>query len=637
MAILTTYFPNQELLPGFDYIPSLAEFIAAGYSEFVTTTTTEQVRSLSFTNPSDYRFGLSFVFKLTGAGFQYGADGLPIGGTISGLQFFKSDGTTLLHNISGLNIPLEDFYDYNTAFGNDSFSVYKYLMAGNDTLVGPDGPGFAGADLYGYDGNDTLTAGTEGAYMEGGRGADTYNGGSGYDTLGYQESYFDNSATRGVVINAVAGTATDPWGNNETFSGIDDFRGTQFADKMTGSGADESFRGLGGRDTIDGGGGFDRIDYSRDARFGGNNGVTVSLTAGTASDGFGRLDTLLNIENVRGTNFADTITGNGAKNYLVGLDGIDTLNGLGGDDTLDGGAGADKMAGGSESDYYYVDNAADTITEANVTGFDTVESNVSFSLSGALSGQYIEKLIITGLNAINATGNGLANEIIGNDADNVLDGKGNADTMTGGGGSDTYFVDNVNDKVVEVNVAGKDTVNAAVNFTLGGSAFVEVLQTTAASGAGAINLTGNGVAQTITGNVGVNALNGLGGADVLNGLAGKDTLTGGTGTDAFQFTTALNAATNIDAIADFSVADDVVQLSRAVFTALTGTVLSSTAFWSSDAGIAHDDSDRIVYDTDSGALFYDADGNKAGGLAAIQFATVGLNLALTNADFALIA
>ncbi len=241
--------------------------------------------------------------------------------------------------------------------------------------------------------------------------------------------------------------------------------------------------------------------------------------------------------------------------------------------------------------------------------------------------------IANGVLIENATGGSAADTIIGNVGNNVLNGRGGADAMTGGLGNDTFIVDNAGDKVIEFSGGGSDTVSASVSFALASSNWVEILQTTSASGSAGIDLTGNNIAQGIIGNSGANKLGGLGGDDLLFGLGGNDTLTGGTGKDTFQFNTALSSAGNVDAITDFNVVDDTIKLAKSIFAALNVGALSSDAFWKSTAGVAHDTSDRIIYDSDGGALTYDADGALAGGVGAIKFAVVGLNLGLTNADF----
>jgi Ca2+-binding RTX toxin-like protein len=146
-------------------------------------------------------------------------------------------------------------------------------------------------------------------------------------------------------------------------------------------------------------------------------------------------------------------------------------------------------------------------------------------------------------------------------------------------------------------------------------------------------ITGNGAANLLSGGGGNDALKGLGGADRLNGGTGNDRLVGGTGTDLFLFNSALNASSNVDRITDFSVVDDSIQLDNDVFTAAgaIGT-LSAGAF---RAGVAAQDADdRIIYDSATGKIYYDADGNGAG--AQVLFAQVNAGLALTNGDFSIV-
>ncbi|MFN3465333.1 MAG: calcium-binding protein, partial [Terricaulis sp.] len=181
-------------------------------------------------------------------------------------------------------------------------------------------------------------------------------------------------------------------------------------------------------------------------------------------------------------------------------------------------------------------------------------------------------------------------------------------------GNDYYIVDNVGDTVTELSGEGTDTVQSSVSFTL--SDHVDRLLL---SGAGNINGAGNAQDNLIWGN---------GGANTLDGGLGADTLTGGAGADTFAFTTTLGGG-NVDAIADFSIADDTILLSNAVFTGLSAGALAAGAFVIGSA--AADADDRIIYDSAAGQLFFDADGDGAG--AAILFATLAPGLALTSADF----
>lgn len=522
MAVLTVFFPGgvypegyNPSIPGFDFNPSLGELIDLNGYAVVSQTATQQVLQLAN--------GLKL--KLIGTGFTYDALGRATGGTLTTIQLVQNNGATLVQQLAGLSLSFEDAYDTALNFGG--WDLNRWLMNGNDVLNGSAG----GDDMFGHAGNDTLNGGDSDDYLVGGAGDDTYHGGNGsFDQISFSDAYDDPTALRGVTINAVTQTAIDPWGNSESFTSIESFRGTQFADSMTGSAGNEQFMGLGGRDNINGGAGIDEIRYHRDVNHGGNLGVNVNLTTGVAIDGFGRQDALSNIENVRGTEFNDIILGSTANNVLRGLGGNDLLNGLAGADTLVGGVGFDS---------YLVDSAGDIVDEASDggSGTDTVQSSTSFNLGGAQVIGSVENLILLGTANYSGTGNALNN--------------------------------------------------------------------------------------VIKGNSGINAING--------GL-GNDTLTGGAGNDAFFFNSAPNSATNRDTITDFSVLNDTIWLENAVMPALgsTGT-LAAAKFWASTTGVAHDADDRIIYETDTGKLFYDADGSGVG--VSIHFATLTAGLALTNADF----
>jgi len=142
---------------------------------------------------------------------------------------------------------------------------------------------------------------------------------------------------------------------------------------------------------------------------------------------------------------------------------------------------------------------------------------------------------------------------------------------------------------------------------------------------------GDGGNDFIVGGAGNDSLNGGAGNDVLHGGAGTDTLAGGAGCDTFVFNTAINASGNVDRITDFNPALDTIHLDNAVMPGLGARlgVLSSTAFWASQSGIAHDGNDRIIYETDTGKLFYDGNGSAAGG--AMQIATL-TNKAILHAN-----
>jgi Ca2+-binding RTX toxin-like protein len=131
---------------------------------------------------------------------------------------------------------------------------------------------------------------------------------------------------------------------------------------------------------------------------------------------------------------------------------------------------------------------------------------------------------------------------------------------------------------------------------------------------------------TITGNNGNNSLNGGDGNDTLIGGYGNDLLTGGAGLDLFALNAALNSVSNKDTFTDFSHVDDTIMLSKSIFTAFSAQGIDSTLlagqFWANTTGVAHDADDRIIYNTSSGELFYDADGSSAGS-SGVLIALIG--------------
>jgi Ca2+-binding RTX toxin-like protein len=171
------------------------------------------------------------------------------------------------------------------------------------------------------------------------------------------------------------------------------------------------------------------------------------------------------------------------------------------------------MRGGLGNDTFVVDSLGDVVQESASQGFDTVLASVSHTAASN-----IERLVLTGADAIDATGNGLANVLIGNSAANTLSGLSGADTMFGRLGDDTYIVDNTGDVVIELAGEGSDTVASSASYTLAAN-----VETLVLSGTRGISGTGNDLDNVITGNSGNNVLDGGLGADTIVGMLGNDT------------------------------------------------------------------------------------------------------------------
>ncbi len=523
---------------------------------------------------------------------------------------------------------------------------------------------------------DQIVGNSASNVINGGGGADTMSGGIGNDTY-----YVDNA---GDVVNEVNGQGTDTvfaslsyvLSNSQSIENLTGnagatgltLTGNDLANQITGLGGNDVLYGGIGNDTLSGQGGNDILNggTGTDTMAGGagndtynvdNAGDVVTEAIGQGTDSvFTSVSYTLaagqEIENLianaggtgltlTGNDLANQIIGNSGNDVLFGNGGNDILTGNAGNDILNGGAGIDTMTGGAGNDSYNVDNPSDVVIEAVGGGLDTVFASVNHALQ---AGQEIENLIANaGSTGLTLIGNDLVNQVIGNSGNDTLFGQGGndiltgnagndtlnggtgADAMAGGAGNDTYNVDNANDTITEAVGGGTDTVFASVNYTLTVGQEIEKL----IGNAGATGL-------ILTGNAAVNQIVGNSGNDTINGGAGNDTLTGGNGADTFVFNTALNAATNVDAITAFLAVDDTIDLVRSVFTAFATAHTLTAAEFQSGAGLTAGTQadDRIVYDTASGAVYYDSDG--VGGAAAIEFAILTGHPTITNADFVIV-
>lgn len=195
--------------------------------------------------------------------------------------------------------------------------------------------------------------------------------------------------------------------------------------------------------------------------------------------------------------------------------------------------------------------------------------------------------------------------------------------------------DGGNDNVYKVTVQVSDgrlsdTQNLSITVK-------DVLNETLTGRAGADILSGDGGNDKLFGLGGNDTLSGGAGSDLLYGGNGSDTLTGGTGKDTFVFDT---ATFGVDTIADFSRTEgDKIRVSMAIFDGLTytGPLLASNFYAAAGATSAQDGTDRFVYDTTTGKLYYDEDG--IAGLPAVQIALLGASNhpALIYSDIQIVA
>ncbi|EGF90072.1 hemolysin-type calcium-binding repeat 2 copies family protein [Asticcacaulis biprosthecium C19] len=402
------------------------------------------------------------------------------------------------------------------------------------------------------------------------------------------------------VAVSLSGTAKD-----------DVLRGGDDIDILYGLNGDDILNGSDGNDKLYGGGGIDRLHggAGADSMFGGDgddvyivdnvSDRVVEYIREGADIVYASVSYALsvNVETLKLTGTND-INATGTRNG-------DVLTGNQGANLLDGGAGNDQMQGLEGNDTYFVDAAGDKVVEMVRAGTDQVVSSVSYKLTAN-----VEHLTLTG-SALTGTSNDLNNRLLGNAenntltalaGDDTLDGGTGADTMAGGLGNDSYYVDNELDKIVEISTGGFEVVRTSASIVL--SNYLEDVYIVAA---GVISATGNGSNNRMVGGAGDNN---------LTGRSGNDLLTGGAGRDRFVFDSALSATKNLDTVTDFKTRWDQIVLDHLVFTALDVGVGTEKAFVAGTSATSLDH--RIIYDSASGALYYDADGT--GIKAQIQFA-----------------
>jgi hypothetical protein len=202
----------------------------------------------------------------------------------------------------------------------------------------------------------------------------------------------------------------------------------------------------------------------------------------------------------------------------------------------------------------------------------------------------------------------------GSDNDTLLGGSGN-DRLAGEGGNDRLLGGSGNDLLE--GGGGNDRLDGGSNSDL------------LIGSSGNDNLVGGSSSDVLRGGSGDDRLDGGSGRDILNGGLGADFLIGGSNADAFRFSTALGSS-NIDTIQGYNAASDTILLENSVFAGLSVGVLSRNAFRIGTS--ATDGTDRIIYDDQTGALYFDADGSGSGS-AQVQFATLLGSPDLTRFDF----
>jgi Ca2+-binding RTX toxin-like protein len=380
-----------------------------------------------------------------------------VNGPIGSLTIQAIDGEGAATNWS-LEFEVQGDSEFNSGtagsdelYGSVSDDVL-YGKGGNDTLVGNAGDdrllgGLGNDTIIGGSGSDTLDGSAGNDFIDGGSGADFMTGGPGSDTYVIDEAgdvalevISGGSGGKDLIITSIEIAAPDNIENLQASAGVainltgneldNILLGNELDNELTGLEGRDSLFGENGKDILDGGPGVDLLSGGAgdDTYHVSSKSDRVNETVGQGTDHvFASSSFTLpsNVENLtleEGGNY--TAGGNSLDNHLVG----NSDNNI-----LAGGIGADILEGGLGNDIYVLSDLFDTIIDTG--GRDTVRSNLDITLLSD-----IENADLVGIGDTSAIGNGLSNELSGNMADNILDGAGGVDTLTGGDGSDTFVI-----------------------------------------------------------------------------------------------------------------------------------------------------------------------------------------------------
>ncbi|WP_298256550.1 calcium-binding protein [uncultured Litoreibacter sp.] len=459
----------------------------------------------------------------------------------------------------------------NGGDGNDHISGgtggdYLYGGAGNDLIAGQVGSDFisgqTGDDqLFAGDGDDTVYGGEGDDTLDGGYGRDALYGGDGNDTLHGQQGNDtlsggegDDTLNAGIGLDALYGGS-----GNDTLDGGDDddyLAGGEGDDEIAGGNGNDLLLGGAGSDILNGGAGVDFASFDALVAF-----VHVDLRTGIATSDVD-VDTLSGIENLFGTEFDDTLIGDGAHNVIIGgagadhlhglagndvlegRDGTDVLHGNAGIDSLDGGAGNDALIGGDGADQLiggdgidraqYTDATTSVIADLQYahlnTGFaagdtySSIENLYGSVYSDGLRGNAGNNIIWGGAGNDWISGRDGDDTLHGGDGNDYLVGGAGADRLVGGEGFDrAQYSDASSSVVVDLQFASNNTGFAA------GDTFDSIERVFGSNHSDDIR--GDQFDNDLWGHHGNDHLHGRDGNDYLFGDAGNDTLEGGVGND----------------------------------------------------------------------------------------------------------
>lgn len=540
-------------------------------------------------------FGHKHVVEGAGTA-TYGNDTIEINNLIAleELTFRKSGANTVIDWSAG-SVKYNNIEEITFADGDKVYELGLHLD-GNATVSGTAGDDFrvtgagnnliqtgSGNDiLMGGDGNDTLKGQSGNDWLFGGSGADHHVGGDGVDTADYHTSQ------DGVQIDLRGPGFANWWGNTggdasgDTFSSIENLRGSkqddvfvgdELSNQIWGELGNDELHGWSGADTLDGGVGQDTLggNSGNDVLIGGRGGDTLNGGTGndaasyaTAEDrvladlqysskntGDAEGDVYIDIEWLKGGDYNDSLRGDALANrlwgyegrdYLYGRDGIDTLHGGDGNDVLIGGDGADSINGGDGIDRAdYGSSATRVRIDLRGPDYDGWWGNSWGDAAGDVLNS-IEYLSGSKYNDV-FVGDEANNNLQGKDGNDALHGWYGNDTLYGGAGSDTLHGNDGND--ILIGGAGADSLNGhggtrdrASYSDAQSGLLADLIYTTENTGdadgdtyVAIEDLQGSKFNDNLRGDNNANRMWGSDGNDILHGRQGNDTLYGGAGND----------------------------------------------------------------------------------------------------------
>jgi Ca2+-binding RTX toxin-like protein len=549
---------------------------------------------------------------------------------------------------AGIEVLVVRDYESGTAYDRPKTASGNEL----NNVVRDDGLG--GLGMEGGAGDDTLVGGAGDNVFYAPVGNDIFDGGDGTDALVLGGP---------AAVDFRAGTVTVS-GGQASFTDVEQAYGSGLDDVMTGGDGAVRLYGAGGDDVLTGGAGNDFISGDE--------------TFDPTSFGIGD----------------DVLSGQGGNDSIWGLSGNDRLSGGEGNDFLDGGpnfvdpsspdrdhlvfdvapgaANADTVSGFvSAADTIEVDGeafasigssgrfvAGDARFAANASGtaqdasdrivYNTASGQLWYDADGDGGGEALLVATLDGAPGLAATdievvngsvGGGGGEHIVGTSGNDTLTGTEGDDTIEGLGGNDWINMGpDYGDDVVDGGT-GSDTIDfrpsgaPGIVADYGTGTIVSSMGTTSFSNVERVVATH--ADDHLIGASGAQNLSGVGGNDILEGRTGNDWLWGGGGNDTFVFRE--HGSTNADNIGDFAAGLDTIALDNAVMIALGADGDFATGdgrFTANGSGTAQDGGDRVVYNTSTGQLYYDADGS--GGGASQLIATLSGAPGLTATDIAVI-